>query len=759
MHKLYNISPPPYFATPIGHPKTRSQAPRKLPMGSLPPHKTDACINSTFRAPDWGLKSSKSMSSSRDLRATAHSNGSGSLDGPVTAFPCPGSGLNPFSGTALEPIRLDGPNLFSEREQSLSSTSGSTPYRPTSRDFVILDDADLTGPFSVQERSPALQRSLEQTRKSLKQGALVDLESLEGVTEDDVEILRIEEVYEEEQVRKRGRRKSSKAVRLERRNPTIIGSWQRLESTLCLKDITLKANKTVQLKDDSFVRIKDILRNDVTQEIRLRGHRLQRARDLNGLLEKKLNELVLFLEVDLDDPREPLEQSTVEVALEEVARIRSVRFTNQRFPLCRNVVPAEFRNKEHAALDGGLTVRWKYTCTYASAADRYHNVFKERSLERLRGSECTSGFEISDKDRRTQWRGETIIGGAHRPGTDQEEVVLVPESPEIPPISIVSTPDRNEVFYMPRSSTDVSEPDDGDARSCVLVEEESLARREKRKHIAIDLDPLESPSKRVQCQVDDQVEDAREAVENITLESVSEDSMMADLPYELEINLPPALATAELCSDLPHTIDLVSSEPPQPPEPEAAQLTCQEPNPPVTRSPGQTYTYGDSFCGGGGSSRGATMAGLRLKWGFDFNKHACLTWCANFPHARIYQLPSHEFVSLAQTSNSPDLMKVDILHLSPPCQFFSPAHTVEGIDDEMNVASLFAVQSVIGVSRPRVVTLEQTFGIACSRFRFYFNALVQMFTAHDFSVRWAVVPLAQWVGRPSFRSIGKFTNW
>jgi hypothetical protein len=63
----------------------------------------------------------------------------------------------------------------------------------------------------------------------------------------------------------------------------------------------------------------------------------------------------------------------------------------------------------------------------------------------------------------------------------------------------------------------------------------------------------------------------------------------------------------------------------------------------------------------------------------------------------------------------------------------------------MNTASLFAVQAVIEVAKARIVTLEQTFGITHPRFRFYFNALIQMFTAHDFSVRWAVVPLAQWV--------------
>ncbi|KAK0110404.1 hypothetical protein ONS96_002017 [Cadophora gregata f. sp. sojae] len=208
--------------------------------------------------------------------------------------------------------------------------------------------------------------------------------------------------------------------------------------------------------------------------------------------------------------------------------------------------------------------------------------------------------------------------------------------------------------------------------------------------------------------------------------------------------------TIDLSSNLPPTIDIISSEPSKPESYKRPCSSFRQSNGPTARIAGQTYTYGDAFWGGGGSSRGATMAGLRLKWGFDFNKHACLSWRANFPSSQCHEMAAHEFVDQAQRAadnGHPNMMNVDILHLSPPYQFFSPAHSKNGPNDEMNVASLFAVQMVIDVSRSRVVTLEQTFGIACPRFRFYFNALIQMFTSHDFSVRWAIVPLAQWVCR------------
>ncbi|PVH89016.1 S-adenosyl-L-methionine-dependent methyltransferase [Cadophora sp. DSE1049] len=754
----------------------------------IQPNRSTSRINSTFRQPNWGFKTSKSMSTSQTNTTTSNPNRSESLKDPRSFAGCPSPSYGPrsFGGSAQQPIQLDdedtvmgmgvarsqrgsirrpiqfkdediemdmGPSRRASRTQpasnrhgtknSISSLSISHRRRSSNKEFITLDDENITGPFSREERSPTLQRSLEQTRKSTKQGELIDLESLEDAAGEGLEMLRIEDVYEKEvEAQKRRRKKST--IRYERRNPSIVSPWQRME-TFCVNDVTLKSNKTVQLKDESFLRIKDILCNYQTKEIRLRGHRLQRARDLNGLLEKKLNELVLFLEVDQDDPRIPTEQSTVEVSLNDFEKLRSVRFTNQKFPLGRNCDPKEFRNKEHAALEGGLTVRWKYTCTYENAADRHHNIHKERSLERLRADECTLGFEIPDEDGRTHWRGETVPGGAWRPSLKSEDVVMIPDSPGRKSTSLAGTSDKDVLIL-------------DDEETNVRVGGTGPRRKEKRTFSSISVRSSEATvtpgplPKRVR-QENDGVEETREGVSRIDLHSTTGWSPMSiDCPFQpgRQAASPP---TIDLSSDLSPTIDLISSEPSHPISYKERRSSNRQSQTPIARLAGQTYTYGDAFCGGGGSSRGATMAGLRLKWGFDFNKHACLSWRANFPSSQCHQMAAHEFVDQAQRAadnGHPDMMKVDILHLSPPCQFFSPAHTIDGPDDEMNVASLFAVQMVIDVSRPRIVTLEQTFGIACPRFRFYFNALIQMFTTHDFSVRWAIVPLAQW-GLPQRR--------
>lgn len=734
-------------------------------------------INFAFRQPDWAVRASRSTYESYSSTTGSQSSRSESLSEPrsYAAFPSSTSGLESAAGSARRPIQVDddeiamemgvrraqhgsiqqpisckdedvemgmGPSRRGSRQQtsktpsraeSVARSFDANRRRTSSRDFIILDDGNLNGSFS-REPTPALQRSSEQTQKATEADTVIDLEGLEDAAGEGQEMLRIEEVYEEEvEARKRSRKKST--IRYDRRNPSIVGPWQRA-GTICVENAALKPNKTIQLKDESFLRIKDILRNNETQEVRLRGHRLQRARDLNGLLEKKLNELVLFLEVDQDDPRIPTEQSTVEVSINEFEKIRSVRFTNQKFPLGRNCDPKEFRGKDHAALEGGLTVRWKYTCTYENAADRHHNIYKERSLERLRADECTLGYEISDEDRRTHWRGETVPGGAYRPFLEHEDIAMIPDSP------------RGNLTNEARTY----EPDllvlDDDGRS---FRDECAPRKQKRAYSAIsrkssNLTP-DPPPKRVR-QANDGVDQTREGVSRIDLRSAAGYSpMIVDQPSEPARKAASSPKT-DLSFDQPPTINLKSSEASNSISYKASRSSLRPSRTSTERIAGQTYTYGDAFCGGGGSSRGATMAGFRLKWGFDFNKHACLSWRANFPSSQCHQMAAHEFVDQAQRAaddGNPNLMKVDVLHLSPPCQFFSPAHTIDGPDDEMNVASLFAVQRVIDVSKPRIATLEQTFGIACPRFRYYFNALIQMFTTHDFSVRWAIVPLAQWV--------------
>ncbi|TGJ86565.1 hypothetical protein E0Z10_g2168 [Xylaria hypoxylon] len=165
----------------------------------------------------------------------------------------------------------------------------------------------------------------------------------------------------------------------------------------------------------------------------------------------------------------------------------------------------------------------------------------------------------------------------------------------------------------------------------------------------------------------------------------------------------------------------------------------------VEKKSGQRYTFGDMFCGAGGASCGARKAGFQIKVACDHHAGACKTYGEVFPEAQLYMMDIFDFIT------SGDLkIRVDVLHLSPPCQYWSPAHTVAGVNDDANIAVLFSCHELIRKLRPRIFTLEQTFGILHPKFEYYFNALVHGFTENNYSVRWKIVDLIDW-GSPATR--------
>jgi len=162
-------------------------------------------------------------------------------------------------------------------------------------------------------------------------------------------------------------------------------------------------------------------------------------------------------------------------------------------------------------------------------------------------------------------------------------------------------------------------------------------------------------------------------------------------------------------------------------------------NDPVFRIPGQKYTVGDLFSGTGGASRGIQQAGFKVVFAVDHWQIATNLYKFNFPDVDCYQMEVDDFI------NSADIRyRVDILHLSPPCQVWSPAHTIAGQNDEKNMAALLSCSGLIQKIRPRVFTLEQTFGMLHSRFELFFNGLVGGFTDHGYSVRWGVINFNTW---------------
>ena len=98
------------------------------------------------------------------------------------------------------------------------------------------------------------------------------------------------------------------------------------------------------------------------------------------------------------------------------------------------------------------------------------------------------------------------------------------------------------------------------------------------------------------------------------------------------------------------------------------RLQSDQSSQPVDRR--RYYTFGDAFCGADGTSRGAKGAMLKVLWGFDYNPATIESFAKNFTDARCWAIAAHKFITVDFED-----FKVDVLHMSPPCQTFSPAHT------------------------------------------------------------------------------------
>ncbi|KAE9370107.1 S-adenosyl-L-methionine-dependent methyltransferase [Stipitochalara longipes BDJ] len=153
------------------------------------------------------------------------------------------------------------------------------------------------------------------------------------------------------------------------------------------------------------------------------------------------------------------------------------------------------------------------------------------------------------------------------------------------------------------------------------------------------------------------------------------------------------------------------------------------------------YTFGDVFCGAGGATLGAQTAGLRVKFGVDIDKHSRKTWRVGFAASKHLNMLVDDFAALPST---PEKYQVDILHFSPPCQVFSSSHTITGKDDEKNLAALFSCEGVLRKCKPRVVTLEQTFGITHQKHKIAFRRLLNIFLEQNYSLSWQVVEFQGW---------------
>ena len=481
--------------------------------------------------------------------------------------------------------------------------------------------------------------------------------------------------------------------------------------------IQLGIGVTVELQNGDFIRITEIQKDSLSKNILLRGRLFRRMRFMNGAIEKKLNEVCLIENINQSDVRSHAEQASIEVDVNHVLRRRGLRMTNQPYPEL-SFREEGYRSELSVIINERVLVcRWKYICFFPNERALQKNSHCEKALIALRSDEADGKWSTSDENLRTNFRGHTAKGGASSTFRPAELARIQVEQD-----SVRKASDRSGKLLPPISIGSSSFDNPGSSSDTPLDVDLPLSR--------MSLEPVDFWSNGPR-QVSNSTHNASPKVSLLSQQAtrhVSNSSNGNVIDLTLDEKDYSRRQEIQLESDSDSTVTGDDNN-------AAADFV---------RRYSQRYTFGDGFCGCGGVSRGATIAGLTLRWAFDFENPMCMSYRRNFPAARVFCTDAFDFATI-QNFNA----KVDVLHLSPPCQYFSPAHTSEGINDERNTASSFVIFELLKKAKPRIVTLENTLGLE-QRHPLYLHAVIQQFTVLGFSIRWKTIDLRDY-GVPQSR--------
>ena len=234
---------------------------------------------------------------------------------------------------------------------------------------------------------------------------------------------------------------------------------------------------------------------------------------------------------------------------------------------------------------------------------------------------------------------------------------------------------------------------------------------------------------------------------------------IANMKRQLQSETDSSLSRPDNPSDTLSTLDITTEGQnraiKRPPSPLGLQISD---NPPARKrsmlgngkAADSCLKFADAFCGAGGMSRAAKMAGFEICFGFDNNEAAMEAYRQNFVSAEAYLLEATDFI---QRYDGIEASKdIDVLHISPPCQPWSTQNFDRDSKNEKNqknIEALKYISDLVKKVKPRIVTLEETDRLLSHR-PDIFATIVESFTSIGYQIRWNVIKMLKY-GLPQNR--------
>jgi len=466
---------------------------------------------------------------------------------------------------------------------------------------------------------------------------------------------------------------------------------------------SLRCGDRVELADGNFLHIVVIYRELATGAVFLKGNLMRRNHKAQGMLDTKLNELHYVLKTASDNQNPRLHECLVTRAIEDAICTREIIVTNQDFPQFSFRQDAtRYRwsvEKQHD--EAQLVCRMKY-CEARSPNGK--KIAVRGFMVRVSEGECDQGARVSDLQRiRIFLEKEPkrdIRTHKQRVQADDEDLE------DIKTISPVEF-ERLKRKHDQTTSQDVIDlTDDGPGSDdCVEVMQKKITNTINRLNLEAKR-PIKTPRATI-----------RSAHETRTQSSIRD-----------------SFAASKIISDLSH----VSKR-----RRRSSGHIFSTPSPQYAAPNLAPYTYADICAGAGGMASGAKQAGLKVQFLLDNWSIAHETLSHNFPEATVLLKDVHKFCI---SKRYWPWKRVDILHISYPCQPYSPLnqHDRDGGNNPENIATLCATRDLLQKCKPRIVTFEQTSGIVTNENGIFFHKLINDLVAEGYNVRWRVCNLAEY---------------
>ncbi|KAF2160114.1 hypothetical protein M409DRAFT_70648 [Zasmidium cellare ATCC 36951] len=438
---------------------------------------------------------------------------------------------------------------------------------------------------------------------------------------------------------------------------------------------SLEEPTEVELPDGDFLRVLYIYQHLFTREVILKGILLRRVRRVHRYYKKNRNELCAILQQNRDMEDLTLDSSLVTRSLGEVVQIRNIVFTNADFP--------SFSFRSDPQLFGPHA-----TANNKNIEDTAVLVCRFKYIECCNAANGKVMMEVLlDLREHEADKGKGVSDLAKKQrwlsgGEKQEVVVLDDDSPKSEPMDSIKKEKRTSLSDVP-----AHQPFD------------------KKRKIVVDLTS------------DDESEEVTEQTRKTFITDTFKRSKLGG-----------GLVQRRERTSVTSFTKITKSR--------SSSVSSIRTFGRGTAVPVKPYTYGDICAGAGGMARGAADHGFVVNFLLDHWSTACDTLRRNWPRAKVLEASIFDFCTKLTFQG---YMRVDILHISFPCQTHSLAHTRPGKDDDANEAAALSVGDLLRKCRPRVVTFEQTWSILIDRRRPHFQALVHQLTSMGYNVRWKVL--------------------